>query len=83
MGQPGRGDARSRPSESIGWSEGSRGTETSQYPDEQESTERPLVVVSERGFCPNPGHAKPAGVVAGGLEDLVEAAAAASPVVSR
>src|SRR5438477_7465583 len=49
MGQPGRGDARSRPSESIGRCEVSGGTETSQYPEEQESTEIPQVVVSERG----------------------------------
>jgi hypothetical protein len=49
MGQPGRGDARSRPSESIGRCEVSEGTETSQYLEEQESTEIPQVVVSERG----------------------------------
>ena len=53
MGQPGRGDARSRPPESIGRCEVSGGTETSQYPEEQESTEIPQVVVSERGRCPN------------------------------
>jgi hypothetical protein len=51
MGQPGRGDARSRPSESIGRCEVSGGTETSQYPEEQESTEIPQVVVSERGVA--------------------------------
>jgi hypothetical protein len=49
MGQPGHGDAWSRPSESIGRCEVSGGTETSQYPEEQESTEIPQVVVSERG----------------------------------
>ena len=67
MGQPGRGDARSRPPESIGRCEVSGGTETSQYPEEQESTEIPQVVVSERGRCPNPIHVKPVGVVDGGL----------------
>jgi hypothetical protein len=51
MGQPGRGDARSRPVESIDWTEVSGGTETSQYLEEAESTEIPQVVVSERGFA--------------------------------
>jgi hypothetical protein len=67
MGQPGRGDARSRPPESIGRCEVSGGTETSQYPEEKKSTEIPQVVVSERGRGPNPYHAKPAGVVVRGL----------------
>jgi hypothetical protein len=74
MGQPGHGDAWSRPSEHIGWCEVSGGTETSQYPEEQESTEIPQVVVSERGVCPNRIRAKPGGVADVGLEDLVELA---------
>src|SRR4028119_2460498 len=49
MGQPTRGHARVLPPESIGRSEVSGGTETSQYPEEETSTEIPLVVVSERG----------------------------------
>ena len=53
MGQPGRSDVRSRPPESIGRCEVRGGTETSQYPEEQESTEIPQVVVSERGGSPN------------------------------
>jgi hypothetical protein len=67
MGQPGRGDARSRPPESIGRCEVSGGTETSQYPEEQESTEIPQVVVSERGRCLNLVHVKPVSVVDEGL----------------
>jgi hypothetical protein len=67
MGQPGHGDAWSRPPESIGRYEVSGGTETSQYPEEQESTEIPQVVVSERGTCLNLVHAKPVGVVGEGL----------------
>ena len=67
MGQPGRGDARPRPPESIGRCEVSGGTETSQYPEEKKSTEIPQVVVSERGRSPNRVHAKPAGVVDMGL----------------
>jgi hypothetical protein len=67
MGQPGRGDARSRPPESIGRCEVSGGTETSQYPEEKKSTEIPQVVVSERGRSPNCLHVKPVGVVQVGL----------------
>ena len=36
-------------SESIGGFKQTRGTETSQYPEERKSTEIPQVVVSERG----------------------------------
>src|SRR6266446_8826293 len=36
-------------SESIGGFKRTRGTETSQYPEERTSTETPLVVASERG----------------------------------
>ena len=67
MGQPGRSDVRSRPPESIGRYEVSGGTETSQYPEEQESTEIPQVVVSERGTCLNRLHVKRTGVVQWGL----------------
>ena len=35
--------------EYIGFQEQTRGTETSQYPEERTSTETPLVVASERG----------------------------------
>src|SRR5215210_1492965 len=49
MGQPARRDGRVRPPEHIGRCEVSGGTETSQYPEEKESTEIPQVVVSERG----------------------------------
>ena len=80
MGQPGHGDAWSRPSESIGWCEVSGGTETSQYPEEKESTEIPQVVVSERGRSPNPIHVKPVGVVDRGLEDPMELATDSSLV---
>jgi hypothetical protein len=41
-------------SEYIGQEERTRGSETSQYPEEEKSTEIPLVVASERGraLCP-------------------------------
>ena len=41
--------ARYEISESIGGFKQTRGTETSQYPEERTSTETPLVVASERG----------------------------------
>jgi hypothetical protein len=49
MGQPTRQHGRVSTPESIGRVKASRGTETSQYPEEQKSTEIPLVVASERG----------------------------------
>src|ERR1051325_8266993 len=58
MGKPGR---RRRRSLRFG-GERTRGTETSQYPEEEESTEMPLVAASERG--PSPKRlACPGGVV--------------------
>ena len=58
MGQPGRARARS----SVFGRKRTRGTETSQYPEEEESTEIPLVAASERGRRPNRGPSGP-GVV--------------------
>ena len=49
MGKPGRGNARSPRAEFIGSAERTRGSETSQYPQEEKSIEIPLVVASERG----------------------------------
>ena len=49
MGQPGRGHTLSPAAESIGRTERTRGTETSQYPQEEKSNEIPLVAASERG----------------------------------
>ena len=53
MGKPGWGHARSGLSEHIGQVQGTRGTETSQYPEEEKTTVIPLVVVSERGSSLN------------------------------
>ena len=55
MGQPVQGDAWTPAAESIGRAGGSRGTETSQYPDEEKSSEIPLVVASERGAAQTGG----------------------------
>ena len=49
MGKPGWGHARPSRTESIGVWKRTRGTETSQYPEEEKSTETPLVAASERG----------------------------------
>ena len=55
MGKPGKGHALSPPPEHIGREEGTGGTETSQYPEEEKSSERPVVVASEAGRSPNRG----------------------------
>ena len=49
MGKPSRVDRRLPQPEFIGLLEGTRGSETSQYPQEEKSIEIPLVVASERG----------------------------------
>ena len=55
MGQPARIHLRAPQAEHIGLMEGTRGTETSQYPEEQKSTETPLVAASERGTAQTGG----------------------------
>jgi hypothetical protein len=69
MGKPGWGHAQSGLSEYIGQVQGTRGTETSQYPEEEKTTVIPRVVVSERGLSLNRMRAKPAGVAYSGLWD--------------
>src|SRR4051794_38107291 len=49
MGKPSAVSTALPPAEYIGGLEASRGTETSQYPEERKSTETPRVVASERG----------------------------------
>ena len=53
MGEPGGSNVPPPAPESIGGEEATRGTETSKYPEEEKSTEIPLVAASERGRCPN------------------------------
>src|SRR5262249_57826719 len=55
MGQPVQGDAWTPAAQCIGRPGGSRGTETSQYPDDKKSSEIPLVVASERGAAQTGG----------------------------
>ena len=49
MGEPGRGNTRSPYDESIVIEEGTRGTETSKYPEEKKETSILLVAASEEG----------------------------------
>ena len=49
MGEPSWGHAQLPLSEHIGQEETTGGTETSKYPEEEKSTEIPLVAASERG----------------------------------
>src|SRR6478609_2871637 len=53
MGKPSAVSTALPPAEYIGGLGASRGTETSQYPEERKSTETPRVVASERGSSPN------------------------------
>jgi len=49
MGKPGRSHVLSPMPEHIGHAEGTWGSETSQYPQEEKATAIPLVVASENG----------------------------------
>ena len=49
MGEPGQGNAWSPMNESIVHEEGTRGSETSKYPEEKKENSIPLVVASEEG----------------------------------
>ena len=49
MGKPDCGNAQSPTNESIVCEEGTRGSETSKYPEEKKENSIPLVVASEEG----------------------------------
>ena len=49
MGEPGCGNAQSSMNESIVHEKGTRGSETSKYPEEKKENSIPLVVASEEG----------------------------------
>ena len=68
MGEPGTRDGVSPPPECIGRVEGTRGSETSQYPQEEKTIVIPRVVASESGSSLNlwrviPGRGCVVGVV--------------------
>jgi hypothetical protein len=75
MGKPGWGHAQSGLPEHIGQVQGTRGTETSQYPEEEKAKAIPRVVVSERGRSLNRIRVKPAGVAYSGSWDRSEGTA--------
>ena len=54
MGEPSRSHYLLLPTEYIGWVETTWRTETSKYPEEEKSTEIPVVAASEPGPSLNP-----------------------------
>jgi hypothetical protein len=62
MGKPDWSHVQPAPPEHIGRRQGTRGTETSQYPVEEKANAIPLVVVSERGSSLNRSRVKLTGV---------------------
>ena len=62
MGKPSWSHVQLGLPEHIGQAQGTRGTETSQYPVEEKATAIPLVVVSERGSSLNRSRVKLTGV---------------------
>jgi hypothetical protein len=69
MGQPGGRHGPPPAPEHIRCVEGTRGTETSQYPEEEKEVSIPRVAASERGRAQTPRVQKPAGVACGGLQE--------------
>ena len=74
MGKPGTFSQVSLRSEHIGTVEGTRGTETSQYPKERKATATPRVAASETGIAQTELVEQPGGVACSGLWDLIDRA---------
>ena len=66
MGKPGTRHGVSPRPEHIGPVEGTRGIETSQYPEERKATATPLVAASEKGRDQTVPVSKPDGVAGAG-----------------
>ena len=82
MGQPPSVRADGPAPETIGCTGGTAGTETSQYREDEESTERPAVVANDPGSCLN----RAVGDDRAGLEDRVppwQQGAQARPVLAE
>ena len=75
MGKPGTCNGVSLRSEHIGPVEGTRGIETSQYPEERKATATPSVAASEEGRGQTKMVLKPAGVAISGSRDLLDGTA--------
>src|SRR5215471_7796286 len=69
MGKPGTRHGVSLRSEHIGPGEGTRGIETSQYPEERKATATPSVAASEQGRAQTVAVVQPAGDAAMGSWD--------------
>ncbi len=78
MGKPGWSHVQSPLPEHIGQVEGTWGSETSQYPEEEKTTVMPPVVASERGTAQTRMVVKPAGVAMWGSWDAAEGSAGPS-----
>ena len=74
MGKPGTRHGVSLRSEHIGPVEGTRGIETSQYPEERKATATPLVAASEEGRGQTVLVSKPGGVASTGSWDPMDGA---------
>ena len=74
MGKPGTRHGVSPRPEHIGPAEGTRGIETSQYPEERKATATPLVAASEKGRGETVPVSKPSGVAGVGLWELTDGA---------
>ncbi len=70
MGEPSRGHALLSWSERIAPVKPTRGSEPSQYPEEEKAIAIPLVAASESGCSPNPIGAKLTGVACWGLRGV-------------
>ena len=62
MGEPGTGNAVSPVPEHIGCEEGTRGNDTSEYPEERKESLDSLSSGERKGISPNRSTWKPAGV---------------------
>jgi hypothetical protein len=70
MGKPGTRHGVSLLPEKIGQVEGTRGIETSQYPEEKKANANPLVAASEKGTGQTLSVLNPCGVADRGLWDV-------------
>ena len=70
MGEPRTGLPYDAPSEHIGWSEPTRGSEPSQYPEEKKAISDSLSSGERNGTSLNLASAKPVGVACEGSWDL-------------
>ena len=66
MGEPSSQNVKNLSTEFIGWEKRTRGSEPSQYPEEQKANAIPPVAASERGTVQTPGMSSPWALYQGG-----------------